>query len=455
MNNYSFYLSYLDFTVLPVYLLIIWFIANRTKQKYINENPIYKYYVNGLFFKILGGLILGLIYVFHYKGGDILSYFQGARAISSMFIKAPGICFSLLAGNRTDENWSFFDSNTGWPLVDMFRTKPDSFAVSRFSTPFLFISFNSFLTGIAVIDFFIYRFTWKFYTMCCELYPTLWKRLALSILFIPSVAFWGSGYLKDTFTFGAALYFTFNFYMIFVKKQNIRPNIIAMITNAAIMITLKPYVLVALLPATLIWISYNRVKSIQNQTLRIFGTPFLIFTGIGLSMFILSIIGGQLGTYGSVDTIIEKAQATQQDLIRSEQYGEHFFNIGTFSPTLGGILGKAPVAIVAGLFRPFIWEVGNIIMLFSGLENSILLFFTIYIVLRLGPLQTFRHILNEPLLLFSVVFSIVMAFSVGLTAANFGALTRYKIPLLPFYVSTLVILFDKMNKSKAVNTDNL
>ncbi len=448
MLKISFYLDFFDLFLVPIYLALVLFLAYRTTKKNIDTNPIYKYYTAGLFFKILGGFILCFLYIYHYKGGDLLNYFQGAKAISHMLVKNPFVYFSLLAGNRTIENWQYFDANTWYPVEDMYWFKPDSFAVSRFSAPFLLLSFNSYLAGLILIDYFVYKYTWKFYIMFCEIYPKLWKQIAIAVLFIPSVAFWGSGYLKDTFTFGSALYFTYNFYMIFIKKQKIRSNIIGMIITASIMMTLKPYILVALFPAALMWISYNRIKTIKNQTMRVFGTPFILISGFIISALILSMLGGRLGTYSSMDKIVEKAHATQQDLVRGEAYGTNSFDIGEFEPTLGGVLRKAPKAIVAGLFRPFLWEAGNVIMIFSCIENTIILLFTIYIFVSVGPIRTFRYIFQEPLLLFSLVFSIVLAFSVGLTSANFGALTRYKIPLIPFYLSALFILYYKLKERK-------
>ena len=192
------------------------------------------------------------------------------------------------------------------------------------------------------------------------------------------------------------------------------------------MIVLKPYVFVALLPASLLWGTYNKIHDIQNQTTRIFATPFLLTIGLGISFLLFSLFGSSLGTYGSVEKMTKKAQITQQDLVR-EEYGTHHFDIGKFEDTPTGILSKAPIAITAGLYRPFLWEAGNAVMLISGLENSLLLILTIYILFKVGPFRTFKFIATEPLLLFSFTFAIVMAFSVGLTSANFGALVRYKI----------------------------
>jgi hypothetical protein len=40
---------------------------------------------------------------------------------------------------------------------------------------------------------------------------------------------------------------------------------------------------------------------------------------------------------------------------------------------------------------------------------------------------------KDPMLMSFFVFAVMFAFFVGLTTANFGALVRYKIALLPFF----------------------
>ena len=39
------------------------------------------------------------------------------------------------------------------------------------------------------------------------------------------------------------------------------------------------------------------------------------------------------------------------------------------------------------------------------------------------------------------------AFTVGLATANFGALVRYKIPILPFLVATLFVTLNKVQEA--------
>jgi hypothetical protein len=46
-------------------------------------------------------------------------------------------------------------------------------------------------------------------------------------------------------------------------------------------------------------------------------------------------------------------------------------------------------------------------------------------------------------MLMSFVFAFVFAVAVGISSANFGALSRYKIPCMPFYLVLMVLLYNK------------
>jgi hypothetical protein len=114
-----------------------------------------------------------------------------------------------------------------------------------------------------------------------------------------------------------------------------------------------------------------------------------------------------------------------------------------------GIISKAPAAIIAGLFRPVIWEAKNPFILISSLENFFLVILVLYTFFKIGIREYFSAVSRDPFLTFSLVFSLLFAFGVGLASANFGALVRYKIPLLPFFVSSMFIMLDFYRKQKA------
>ena len=162
----------------------------------------------------------------------------------------------------------------------------------------------------------------------------------------------------------------------------------------------------------------------------------------------LTLLKGQLGEYGSMETAVKKAQTVQQDLLREEQYGSNSYNIGKIDGTFGGMLKVAPMAIIAGMYRPFIWEARNPVMLISGLENFILLLLTIFLLFKLKFVRFFQFIFSDPILIFSLLFTVFFMFAVGMASANFGALVRYKIPAMPFFVASMFIILHKYNVYK-------
>jgi hypothetical protein len=172
--------------------------------------------------------------------------------------------------------------------------------------------------------------------------------------------------------------------------------------------------------------------------------PVLLTVTLLMVMIGLQVFGSYLGEY-SLDQILQKAVKTQQDLVR-EAYGTNSYNIGEFDPTVAGILSKVPAALNLALFRPFIWDARNPVMILSGLENLFMLGFSIYILLNIRFFTLIKSLFGNPLLIFAFLFALFFAFSVGLTTANYGALVRLKIPCIPFYLSSLFILY-YLNKS--------
>jgi hypothetical protein len=92
-----------------------------------------------------------------------------------------------------------------------------------------------------------------------------------------------------------------------------------------------------------------------------------------------------------------------------------------------------------GLFRPFIWEARSPAILISALENFIILAYFILALFKLKLFGLLGFIRSHPLLLFSVMFSIVLAFVVGFTTPLFGAMVRFRTPFLPFLVSFMIV----------------
>lgn len=439
-------LSVFDLLLTPIYLLFIYFVSSYIQRKNEKKQPLYKWYTRGLMARLGGAISVCLIYQLYYTGGDTTAYFQTARAISNLLEKNSSVFFDVMAGHNTPANYSFFDVNTDWPVY--WRDEKALF-VGRIIVPLCLLGFKNFVVTTILLAWICYTGIWRLFLLFNEEFPELQKQLAISILFIPSVIFWGSGLLKDTITLAAVGWYTYHFYSFFIKKKYTISSTICIIISAYLLIAIKPYILFALLPGSIIWLSNERLKKVQSKVLRSIAAPFFISMGVGLGFFVLSQMGDVLGVY-SIDKVLDKALESNIDQ-RQDYYGGKSFNIGTFDASMGGVLGKAHVAIAATLFRPYLWDAKNPVMLLSALENTYIMLLTLFLLIRLRFLGFFGLIGENPLLLFSVLFSLFFAFSVGIATSNFGSLVRLKIPCIPFFVSSLFVLkylYEKKTKVK-------
>lgn len=447
--------SFGDYVYTPFLIIAILLLGFYVQRKKIESNPVYKYYLLGLTLKLFSAIIFLFIFTNYYGYGDTIDYLKGSTCMSRLLFKNPGDYFSIFFGRMNwSPAWFSFDTHTGFPPHFMW-IDPNTRFVICLTSIFNTMGFRTFMPTTIILAAFSYTGIWKLFLFFTDFFPHLVKRMAIAVLFVPSVLFWGSGVMKDTYTFAASAWLVYNIYMIFYKKQKIPLNIFLGLINVVIIIAIKPYIFAALFPGTIIWLSFSRIKNIKNKVVAALLLPFLILVSFGIILIGASLLKGQLGDYSDLNKSLKKAQITQEDLLRSEQYGSNSYNIGKIDGTVKGMFRVAPMAILAGMYRPFLWEARNPVMLISGLENFILLMLTLYLLIRLKFVRFFQFVFSDPILIFSVLYTVLFMLAVGMASANFGALVRYKIPAMPFFVAILFIMLDKYKMYKKQKSDQI
>jgi hypothetical protein len=444
--------DFTDYVIILVYLLIMFFVATNIKNRHIDTNPVYRFYVWGLFASVFGALAMGLIYTLYYQeGGDTIGYYRSSEALVNLLFRDPGAYIKILLGDESREAYSAFSKETGYPW---YWGKSSSFFVVRVTSIFTLLGFKNYFTASILFAWFFYGGSWKLFLLATQLYPRYSNSLAFGILFFPSVLFWGSGISKDTITLAATGWFVYSVYMATVEKRNIIKNLIVVALAIYLIIYVKPYVFVAIIPAFFIFLAWRSIKTIENPILRITLLPLSLFAFLAASFGLLNLFSELLGDYGTLESIIRKAIITYEDHIRAEQYGYNFYSLGEFDGTMWDFFSKAPAAIAAGLFRPYMWEIRNPVMFLAAAENTAFMILVLVILWKTGPIKMIKIIFDEPLVVFSLTFAIVFAFAVGISTANFGALVRLKIPLLPFITTGLFILYHKAREIKKISTES-
>ena len=403
-----------------------------------SNDLLYRFYSKAMLLKVVSGMIFAILYMTAYSG-DTLDYFHGMNCLNNVAKDNLSHYFDLLLNGNQKEYFSYFNADTLYPARHMWLD-PKSFFVIRFLSPFALLGFGSYLITTMIISWVSFFFMWKMYVTFARLYPKIDWKIAIAILFMPSVLFWGSGILKDTIIICAVSVFTTSFLRMAINGKFNIFSILAIIIASWFMLSIKAYVFVATIPGAAIWFAHGRILKIKSRFFRYASYPFMITILLTAAIFLLSKMGASLGEYGSMDKMVEKAQITQEDLKRGEQYGNNYYDLGKIENSPSGILKLMPQAIIAGLYRPFIWESHNPFVALSGIENLFTLFLTLSILYRTRVYKMFSYIGKDPILIFSLLFTLMFAFGIGLASANFGALVRYRIPGLPFLMLSLFII---------------
>jgi len=394
-----------------------------------------KYFFPALLLRIGGAIAVGLIYQFYYSGGDTFNYHtNGSRVIWEAFMESPSLGYKLFVGDQNYPGAYAYISR-----MPFFTDRP-SFLVIQVATIFDLFTFSSYAaTAIlfAVVSFFG---SWLMFQTFYDLYPRLHKWIAWSIFFIPSVIFWGSGILKDTLTFACVGGILYASYKLFVKKRLRVGNVVLMIVAAATLYKVKIYILLTFLPAMILWAFFENLSQIRNRITRIFAAPIVVVVAAALAGY-AGIKAGEDNPRYALNKIAETAQVTAYDIrFYSGRAAGSGYSLGELDGTFGSMLKLAPQAIVVTLFRPFLWEVNNPLMLISAVEALIFLSFLIIVFMRSNFF--FLQSVANSTVIFCLGFSLVFAFAVGVSTYNFGTLVRYKIPMLPFFAIALILIDD-------------
>lgn len=431
-----------------VLLLVAILVASgRIKRRNIRQNPAYRYFLWGLWAKVLGGLAFGAIYVFFYRHGDTTSYYECALAHCNMFTHDLGDFFATYFGGGTLEVKSIFSDKTGTPMWYM-MSNDNTRIVYKILVPFQLLGLKSYFLTTVLISVFTYGGLWRLYMMFVRYFPRFDHLVAIAVLFMPSVIFWGSGILKDSFTLAATCYFITATNDLIIGRGKRLSTLVLMVASAYLIVLIKPYILLILLPGTLIWFFYAQIRKIRNTFFRYVIVPFTYVIIIGGSYAVLTSLGDRLGKF-SLENALHTAVVTQHDL-KQDYYDGNSFDIGELDPTLIGVLLKIPKAAFAGLFRPMLGESFQPLMIVAGLENLFILGVTLVALFSIRFRQLLYLLRTYPVLLYSLVFSLLFAFMIGVTTSNFGALVRFKIPLIPLYMGAMMVIVGhlRLNKSE-------
>jgi hypothetical protein len=422
-----------DLVVAPIIFCLVYILGYLIRPHVTDEvNRIY--FFPALTVKIIGALAVGFIYQFYYSGGDTFTYHtQGSRYIWEAFMDSPSSGFRLLFSDGVHDPKVFKYSSKIF-----FFTDPSSYAVVRLAGVLDLLTFSSYSGTAILFAAFSFIGMWLFFLTFYESYPHLHRWLALAAFFIPSVFFWGSGILKDTITLGCVGVATFTLSKIFIKRDPSFLRWVLLLLSLYGLLQVKIYILLTFLPASIIWVFMSNLQKLHSLVLKMLLFPLVIGVASVLAYFAVVRAGEENAKY-AIENLGQTARITAYDIrYQTGRYAGSGYELGVLDGTIGSMLNLSPQAINVSLYRPYLWEVRNPLMLLSALESLFFLIFSVYILFQKNV--TIFRALSNPDVMFSTLFSLSFAFAVGVSTFNFGSLVRYKIPMLPFFLVTLVLV---------------
>jgi hypothetical protein len=431
----------IEYLIFPIYFIGLLFFALIYYRKKVKGSKLSTFFFPGLIFKVFCGIGLGFLFQFYYGGGDTFGYFKGAQVILDSFNNdiIDG-CKMLFLGEKIPK-YEFLD--------DVVAQSRDSFMMYRITAVISFLSFGYYSVTSIFISAFSFFGSWRLCNVLMKINPHLTKFSAIVFLFFPSVVFWGSGILVDALTVGfTGLLFSAFINFSILKKRKLKHLLTILICSYFIYI-LKEYILFAFLAMVFAYLIFNTISKFNTLAMKALVLSAILFIVTSGFVFFYSVISEKI-TEIMLNAVLAEAIELQKNIRNFSDASATYELIDNYENiNLGTIISIAPKAIFTSIFRPFLWESHKVIQLVSGIENLFILIISIFVLIKTGFSKIWKSIFNNRLIFCMLIYVLIFAFAVGLAAGNFGALSRYRIPFMPYYFYIIGFLFFSSRKSKS------
>lgn len=369
-----------------------------------------KVLISAFALKILAGITLGLIYKYHYQGGDTFVYFDQAAIIADYIVEHP------------EKIYSIFLSSDTIPELDarmVFADQPRALLFSRILSLFYLATGGNYWIvscWLSLINFL------GLYFLVFELsrkYPTATNVIIAGFFFLPTFVFWTSGLLKESLSIGA-LGVAVGASLRIVRVNGTSKTHYWLLIFAAIWLLwkLKYFYAAVLIPLLAVLLLLELTRG-QSRYRFIIGISALVLLALLVSNLHYNLHFSRILNIVYENYLIGKSCAD----CGSISYYQ-------FDGSLLSFAINVPLALVSGLFRPHLFEVSGLLPMLVAVENFVIFILTIVALWR--PQIRLKSI--DPWIIGAAIFIIILATLIAFSTPNFGTLSRYKVAYWPFFV---------------------
>jgi hypothetical protein len=376
--------------------------------------------VAALIFKLLMGLAYEIYVLYIYQGGDTLLYHSlGIQAASEL---------------RSDIAHGTLNFFSDYPFLLPSGSSTDH--TIGLSGLVHFLVFDSFTAASFVFGLLAFVGQVLLYRAFVDRYPDprirVWWRLG--ILFFPTLTFWSAGLLKESIgIFGLGC--SFWALQSFLKKPN--PKYLAFLAVGFYTLLLfRIQILLVLLVAAIPFVLFEKPE-VSHLSIGRRQSGALTGLLVRMGCLVVALFFAQIALKNQPQFSLAALPETVARQ-NSNYYDFTFPLIQNVSWT--DLLRTWPLDMLTILYRPFLWEAQNTVMVAASIENIIIMALSVRLIVfsLINPtplVRTFR----SPLFLTCVLFVFIFTLGVGASVPNVGSISRYRIAMIPFLIGVFSI----------------
>ena len=298
----------------------------------------------------------------------------------------------------------------------------------------LFSVLNIFSFGFYYVNVIFYAFLTLFgaiaiFKVMNDAFPGRKLTILLATFLVPSFLYWTSGLHKEGLIFTGISLVVYSIYFSSKEKRWGYRRITALVIGLLMLLVLRNFILVIIIPAIIAWLSANKRPRYATA----------IFTGIYLLFGILFFTARY--AYSNFD--FPQAVVNKQQEFMQLKGGNSSIPIKELEPNAISFLKNTPQAINLSTIRPYPSDVRHILSLAAAIEiNLLLLCFLLFIFWHKNGLR------SRNLILFCLFFSFSVLLAIGFSVNNLGAIVRYRSIIMPLLVVPMLASTDwsRINK---------
>ncbi len=374
--------------------------------------------------KIMAGIFYGWIGL--YYGG--LAQMQDTWGFHAHSI----LEYKLLFNNPHEYFTNLFNTNYDEGVTNFFGTTSDSFWNNLKGNIFIKVLsvFNILSNCHYYVNVIFYSFITLFgaigiFRVMADVFPGKKTAILLATFLVPSFLYWTSGIHKEGLIFTGISMVVYCTYFGLKEKKFTLKRILCLLIGLLLVLTLRNFLIIILVPALLAWILANKWS---KHGLTIFSSLYIFFVILFFTARYLN------PSFDFPQAVVNKQQEFKQ-----LKAGTSTIPMKDLEPSAISFLKNTPQAINLSVIRPYPSDVKHILSLAAAIEiDMILLIFLIYLIWGTNGKNTTA----KNLIYFCLFFSFSVLLAIGFSVNNLGAIVRYRSIIMPLLMIPMVAQID-------------